>query len=373
MNTKAIRFEQNGRVFYSVVLPASEAVRLTQVDIWDPDNPNAGYQRAPSEARKRQIGQFLTHKDSILPIGGLVNARPLNDQGNTYGTVLRFDREVGDDTISYGTLHLPEKDHSLYVVDMQHRLGGLEWAMKQEDNKTIGSYPVVMTIADGMPRIEEVEQFDLINTTQKKVNTALARRLKSEMSGIDRHKQALIEQGREWEAKGPRIVDMLNKTPGIWLGRIQPPNKSKKDMPTAVIRETSFVTSLKPVLLTPFFVRHKEKDIAELLGMYWEAVQQIFPECFRNPEDYVLQKTPGIFSMHELAPDVFELARDKGPITVETLAKCLGPLKDIDTPSSNFWHRDNEDGAARFGSMKGFRILASMLRQNLPDLMLHGG
>src|SRR3990172_885918 len=102
--TKAIRYIQNGRVFYSVVLPASEAVELTQVDVWDPDNPDSGYQRAPSEARKRSIGQYILEPNSILPIGGLVNARPQSPNGadeTTYGSVLKFEKLAGDENFAF--------------------------------------------------------------------------------------------------------------------------------------------------------------------------------------------------------------------------------------------------------------------------------
>ncbi len=366
--TPAIRFIQNSRIFYVAAIPAAKLVELAKVDVWDPAHPDRGYQRAPSRARKRAIGRYVMRPDAIMPIGGLVNARPINeDQEDAYGTVLQFEPQTDLGNIQVGTLVIPDKAKPLYIVDMQHRLGGFEWALEQEGGERLADFPLVVTIADGLSRLEEVDQFDLINTTQKKVRTDLARRLKVvQAKDLDR-RLALDEQGKLWEAKGPVIADILNKGDGVWHHRILPPNKSKRDMPSMIIRETSFVTSLKPVLQTPYFVRQTEEHAAELIGRYWEAIRRVFPEAFQFPEHYVIQKTPGVFSLHELAPEVFELARDRGNVDVDTLYDVLKPLEEVDG-GSEYWRSDNEDGAAQFGSMKGFRILASQLRQFLPQL-----
>jgi len=367
-HVKAIRFVQNKRVFYSAVFPAADLVSLTKVDVWDPDHPLAGYQRAPSKTRKRQIARYLAGEDAILPIGGLVNARPPEDEDaeEQYGKVLIFNQEAGNDQIAYGELTIPKEALPLFIVDMQHRLGGFEEAIESGD-PDIASFPVTVTISDGLSRLEEVDQFDLINTTQKKVRTDLARRLKVIQAKDYDHHLALDQKGKLWEAKGPVIADILNKQPGIWKGRILPPNKSKRDQPTMVVRETSFVTSLKPILQTPYFVRQNEEDSARLIFRYWEAMARVFPAAFQEPDQYVIQKTPGVFSLHELAPEVFELARDQGDVTESILFSVLKSLQDIDD-GAEFWNSENYEGAAQFGSMKGFRILASVLRQYLPNI-----
>jgi DGQHR domain-containing protein len=368
-STKAIKFVQNGRVFYVVAIPAAHLVRLTKVDVWDPANPLVGYQRAPSMARKRAIGRYAMRPDAIMPVGGLVNARPLSDEDaeDQYGTVLQFVPEWENGIVEVGQLTIPDEIEHLYIVDMQHRLGGYDWALEQEDGAMLSDFPLVVTIADGLSRLEEVDQFDLINTTQKKVRTDLARRLKVVQAKDPDHRLALDQQGKLWQAKGPVIADILNKGKGVWHERILPPNKSKRDMRSMIIRETSFVTSLKPVLKTPYFVRQQEEHAAELIRRYWEAIRRVFPEAFLNPDAYVIQKTPGVYSLHQLAPEIFELARDKGDVSTEALYEIASALAQVED-GSDFWHRENDEGAAQYGSMKGFRILASTLRQYLPSL-----
>jgi DGQHR domain-containing protein len=368
LKTPAIRFEQNGRIFYTAAIPAKKLVELSKVDAWESNQDVPGYQRAPKESRKRAIGRYALKPDAIMPVGGLMNARPADGPGEaTYGKVLHFDPSGPEGLITAGTLTIPDSALPLYIVDMQHRLGGYEWAMLEEGGEHLAGFPLVVTIADGLSKMEEVDQFDLINTTQKKVDTALARRLKTIQAKDLDHRLAFDEQGKLWEAKGPVIADRLNRNPGVWKGRILPPNRTKAQQPTMAVREASFVTSLKPILKTPYFVRQTEEHAAEMIARYWEAIRRVFPEAFVNPDGYVIQKTPGVFALHELAPEVFELARDKGELSVEGIHAIVQHLSEVDG-GSGFWEADNEDGAAIYGSMKGFRLLASHLRQLLPEI-----
>jgi DGQHR domain-containing protein len=363
---KAIRFVQNSRVFYTAVIPAGILISLSKVDVWDPDKPRSGYQRAPSNTRKREIGRYALRPDSIMPVGGLMNARSNNESQGSYGSVLSFEEEYLDGDISYGILSIPDEAIPLYIVDMQHRLGGYEWAIAQDAGGHLADFPLVVTIADGLSQMEEVDQFDLINTTQKKVRTDLARRLKSiQMLDLD-HRLALDQRGRLWEAKGPVIAEKLNSQPGVWFGRILPPNKTKSDQPTMAVRETTFVTSLKPILQTPYFIRQSEDHSAQLIGRYWEALHHLWPEAFVNPNASVIQKSPGVYSLHALAPEIFELVRDKGEVSEKNIYEVVKLLEGVG--GSEFWENTNYDGAAQYGSLKGFRILTSTLRQYLPNI-----
>ena len=364
---RAIRFVQNGRVFYAVVAPAGELVSRSKVDVWEADVPptDTGYQRAPSEERKRQIADYIGRPDSVLPAGGFANVRS-EDGSAAYGEVMRFEPDDGEDgSIQAGTLHIPG-DAPIWVVDMQHRLGGFEVALSKPDLQQLKDFPVVVTIADGFAKMEEVQQFELINTAQKKVRTDLARRLLS-IQAMDADKRlAMDKRGRLWEARGPLVADWLNTHDGVWKERIMPPNSSKKERPRAIIPETSFVTSLKPILQQPLFLRLSEEQSGEVLARYWGAIARVFPAAFAHPSEYVIQKTPGVFPFHALAPEIFELVRSRGrELSADNLFAELEPLAEL---GQNFWARDNDEGATQFGSMKGFRILAAELRSRLPHV-----
>jgi DGQHR domain-containing protein len=367
LRVRAIRFEQNGRVFYSAVIPAGEAIARSRVDVWsaDVDPDEAGYQRAPMKSRLREVASYVEGENAILPLGGLLNARARN--GSSYGQVLKFEPDSGDGAGQSGWLTIPETATPLEIVDMQHRLWGIRHAIEVDGRKDLEGFPVVVTIADGLSKMEEVEQFELINTTQKRVRTDLARRLMAfQAKDVDR-RVSLAGRGRLWEAKGPMVADWLNKNGEVWEGRIIPPNKSKTEMPRSVVRETSFVTSLKPILQAPIFQRMSEEHAATLVDRYWQAIRRVWPKAFEYPNEHVIQKTPGVFSLHMLFPEVFELVRaDSGrDLTADNILAAIRPWTEL---GEGFWEAGNEDGAARYGSMKGFSRLAQELREKLPEL-----
>jgi DGQHR domain-containing protein len=368
IKTKAIRFTQNGRVFYSTVLPANNLIEMSKVDVWQENNGEkvTGYQRAPSRTRKREIAYYAIRDDAVMPIGGLANSRSKKDEGS-YGDTLEFKVEYEIGNIAFGTLSITKESLPIYIVDMQHRLGGFEYAIKELEHAELKDYPLPITIADGLSLMEEVDQFDLINTTQKKVRTDLARRLKLIQSKDVDRRLRLDEKGSLWEAKGAAVASKLNKTEGVWKGKVMPPNASKKEYPNAVIKETSFVTSLKPILQGPYFSRLTEDHSAELIKRYWDAIAKLYPSAVKYSDKYVLLKTPGIFSLHMIAPEVFELARDKGTeLSVEIIHDILSNIKE--DFEEEFWESDSDEGAAVYGSMKGFKLLATRLKQSLPKL-----
>jgi DGQHR domain-containing protein len=367
LRMRAIRFEQHGRVFYETVMPAGELIRRSKVDIWraEDDQTEAGYQREPSRGRLREVANYVERDDSILPTGGLLNARSHN--GPAYGRVLKFEADAGEEgSIQSGWLTIPSSLKNLWTVDMQHRLGGLHLAIDADNREDLADFPMVATIADGLSKLEEVEQFDLINTTQKKIRTDLARRTMS-IRAQDRDKRREFDRkGRLWEARGPMIVDWLNRSSEVWKEKIIPPNAGKKEWPEGIIRETSFVTSLKPILQTPLFVRTPDEQVAIVIDRFWTAVKLVFEEAFGNTDGSVIQKTPGIFSLHTMVPEVVEVLRSRGqPTTSENIVEVITRWAEL---GADFWDRDNEEGAARFGSMKGFSILAADLRDKLPEL-----
>lgn len=371
LRVRAIRFEQHGRVFYSVVIPAGDIIGRSMVDEWSADvaDEDAGYQRAPMGTRLRAVANYMGEPEAVMPVGGLLNARAEAD--GAHGDVLKFEPDKDESgPIQAGWLTVPSSATPLYIVDMQHRLLGINRAIVDDGREDLADFPMVLTIADGLSRIEEIEQFELINTTQKKVRTDLARRLMSiQMSDPDTALK-YDQKGKKWEARGPKIADWLNHNSEVWRDGIMPPNKTKKDMPGTLTRETSFVSSLKPILQTPVFQRTDDEHVAIFIDRYWTAIKSVWPRAFREPQDHVIHKTAGVYSLHMLMPEVVELVREKhgmdlkSVLTVENFTHAMTPWRsDL---SEEFWARDAEDGAAQYGTgMGAFGRLAATLRSRL--------
>jgi uncharacterized UPF0160 family protein len=79
-------------------------------------------------------------------------------------------------------------------------------------------------------------------------------------------------------------------------------------------------------------------------------------------------KTPGVFSLHRLAAFILRVCDKEGlPFSAASFRRILSDL-DPDFLSGEFWKSDNtKNGAAAYGSMKGFAVLTDMMQAALFD------
>ncbi len=357
LRVPAMRIEQGDKALYLTFLRAKEVVDgVTQVDAWSPDN-RAGYQRMPVQARFRKIARYVMGKEGTRPL--LPQAVVLNQRDTD--RPLKF---VATDGGPFGMLEV-KQNQKLWEVDGQHRLGGLRVAV--EENPTLGEYPVPVVITEGLSRLEEAVLFFVVNTNQKRVPTDLAQRLIEQQMKDPDLKMQIVAGGKDWIPKGVKVVDaILAKSGHPWEGKIAIPGTKTEG---ALTKQVSFVSSLKP-LLTSIYGSVEPEEIAQLVIRYWQAIESVYPDAIADPEEHVIQKTVGIFPLHAIAPEIFDMVRTgHGKITVDALKEVIAELdknlsKDY-TGGSDFWHR--EDGeAAKYGSQKGFRMLADILREHLP-------
>jgi DGQHR domain-containing protein len=269
------------------------------------------------------------------------------------------------------TLDLPD-DATLWIVDGQHRVYGLDRAIKEFDLGYLNDFILPVVIVEFASIEDEANQFRIINETMKKVRTDLARRILAlRAAGLGREgRRELRQSGRLWEANAVEVLKILSTDEASpWVDRIQSPNSRKS--PHQVVRELSFTTSLKPILTEKPYRLLTPEQVAKLLIAYWRAWQSLVPEAFEDPLDYVLMKTPGVFSLHELAYYVLEVlrARDIPRPTEDDFRDILKDLGEYVT--APYWTKHNEHGAAMAGSMKGFSILADAMQEEL-ELAGHG-
>ncbi|MAE11427.1 MAG: hypothetical protein QGI51_06170 [Dehalococcoidales bacterium] len=82
----------------------------------------------------------------------------------------------------------------------------------------------------------------------------------------------------------------------------------------------------------------------------------------------MIQKTPGLFSIHILAGALLEELRFNG-ISDPSIDDFKNILCDFgDNISPDYWINDNADGAAMAGSMKGFNLIAEDMIERLTDV-----
>jgi len=356
----AFRFQQGERTLYVFSPRAGDLLKLVKVDTWDPDrdekDPEQGYQRQPTRSRCFAMARYLTGREPIVPLTILMSARK----------PLKFEEQ---DKHS-GMLTIPQNALPLYVVDGQHRLCGFKYLIEEAARPEFADFILPVTVVEGLQKFDEMMQFYIINTTQKGIRTDLVRRLLLQQVQDPERRRELVFEGREWEARAAQVTAVLNsRKDSVWHGRIQAPNAPR--LGTEVVKETSFGTSLKPVLNTDSFTGQLPiDDVAELLTDYWNAWRSLCSDAFAEPREYVIQKTPGVFALHMVAPRVFQLCHAENDFSTAQMEKILRRARVEGQPiSSEFWA--SEGGrAAEFGSMKGFRLLADLILEELPGVRI---
>jgi DGQHR domain-containing protein len=348
MKIKVQPFKQEGTQLYSGVMRAEDLVRIGQVDVYRMEGgSHEGYQRMPEPSRTRLVAQYLKNDSKpLLPTSVLLS----------YRGKLELDGEY---------LEIPDGE-KVYIVDGQHRVYGIQRAIEELGLERLRDYEVPVAIIENPKTEEEANQFRVINETMKKVRTDLARRLlalKYSKAGTQGRREIRLA-GRVWEASAAEIIEVLSRDKdGPWVGRIQPPNSKK--VGSHVIRELSFSTSLKPIVSRRPYSEWQPGRVADRLKLFWSTVEELVPEAFDKPEEYVLQKTPGVFSMHVLAFAVFEELRVNGigDPSVDDFKNILEDLGEYVT--AEYWKNDNPEGAAMAGSMKGFNLIAEDMIEQL--------
>lgn len=354
----AIQIAQSGKRMFLTYMRGKDVVNgISKPDAWTPHN-KTGYQRVPVQSRFRKIARYLMGKegaDPLLPQAVLLNVR---DKG------MKFIPTNGQEV---GILEIPESV-TLYEVDGQHRFGGIRYAVEQDPKLAEFQVPVVIT--EGLPLLNEAVLFFLVNTEQKRVSTDLAQRLIEQQMEDEGLRLQIVASGKDWIPKATKIVDSLLSAPdNPWTNKIGIPGLKISKVP---MKQVSFVSSLKPILTNPIYGHLEPEDMGKLLLRYWEALNEVYSEAIADPEEHVIQKTAGVFPLHTIATEVFEMVRTAhGRITKEALVEVFREMdasisKEFDG-GSLFWHRRDGE-AGKYGGAKGFRIIADILRQHLPKM-----
>jgi DGQHR domain-containing protein len=315
------------------------------------------YQRQPQDPRINQLATDLRRDRTDLPTAVLLNIRT----------------RAARSAVMEGRLEIAGLS-KFHVVDGQHRVLALAKLM-HEDPERWAHFQIPFVCMVGGDEEEEMNQFYIVNSTAKSVKTDLALTLLRTRADADADVyEQLQERGRAWQVDGQRLVETLASSSPIWRYRIRLPSMDKGE---TTIPSASMVTSLKPLLASPYFGGLKTEEQLRVLGAYWEGIREVLRPAFDDPTEYVIQKGLGVIVMHALLPDVLERIRSRGSQTVEfgsyvdLLREPLARLEGENSAGEpvnglEFWASGTSGAAGSYSSSAGRRVLAAKLRQLLP-------
>lgn len=303
---------------YVTSLPARELLKRTIIFKRTPSRRN-GYQREIPDVRlgkgKTGIPGYLLKQMGIFPTSILVNIRK--------GSKIKFTSalEIAE-KIQLGILTVSD-DAKWYVIDGQHRIEGLKKAIREE--KELREFPLIITFTNE-DLFFEMLIFYIVNNRIKSVPTDLAYRIlqtmyydvkapkwieKEILTGADRRK-----------AKAAEIVDFLNlDIENPFKGRVQEVGETKKKI--HLTTDGTLARYVAEVFRERTFLGMNERNVADLLAMYWIALKQLYPLCFDKHDDYLLLSTLGLSSLMRLFPVIYGYISQDNDVSTKNMHRYL--------------------------------------------------
>jgi DGQHR domain-containing protein len=338
------------RELYLGLAIASEIVRYYKIDQYQKgeDGKYKGHQRILSEPRSKKFAQYLEN-GGIFHQTILVNIRKKSN--------VEF-KNIKD---SYGLLNI-KSNEGLWVVDGQHRVGGLKKLLEGKPDMSDIKVPILIMV--GVPEESEATEFLIVNKTQKGVKASLADALI--VNRVSEKDLPLLQFAGIKVAKDElkvlfNVTEKLNKIKeSTWKNKISmegvDPEKS------STINQKSFIDSLKlfrkdAVMEANF---DSEQKLTKLLIEYWKGISLLCPKATKTQtcDEYVLMRTAGVFIMHRLLPTV--VVKCKGNYSASNIKKILSKIesmKDLD------WH--NEEEIAKGSGQKWFAYWYDIFKDEL--------
>jgi len=336
----AVEYHVSGKVFYLGLISAKDFVGNYEVDAHSLASPE-GYQRVHKGIRSKRFMNFVAKHEGFFHQTVLVNVRNVDQ--------ISFTPFQSTD---FGTLTINEK---FYVVDGQHRIGGIKALLEGEAGDKYENLPVPILVMTGAPRKEEALQFFLVNHTQEGVraelgDTLIAKVIDRDKLTEDFQRDVLGSRGKiPLTQQAVELCEELNKNPAsIWKDRIAYAQE-KLDEKTA-ITQRGFTQSLKEVLrqITTQAIFGDENlpdALVNPLIDYWGAIHELCPEATGDGfKEHVLMKTTGAYIMHQLFPNVVLTC---GPSIHKAKMKQI--LQNIEEMNDDDWHSDGDIGRSGAG------------------------
>ena len=344
---------QNGTTYYVGVAKVGAILQNYAVDVWSPAN-QGGYQRDVSKPRARAFGRFIAKG------------------GNSPATILINVRDV--DLVERGGMVELPTEHKAWLVDGQHRVVGLSEVQNEFPHVLDVEFPVIIT--NFRDSYDEAMNFLIFNKTQKGVRPDLAERIIQE--AIEKRGKVKLTNDREqgviprsilsdleWRPKATNIMDRLNADErSAFYQRVRFPNSPKGE---TVVNEISITDSLKPILKDEILGDFNTENLASALINYWGAIKSLCPDAFDNHAEYVIQKTTGVFALHQVFTTVARYCRRSDgamDLREETILGVLSQVPEQFAPE--FWHSDGTAGLMG-SSRKSYAAVAGLIRDAIAE------
>jgi hypothetical protein len=255
----------------------------------------------------------------------------------------------------------------------------LEKLVTEPGGETWKDFQIPFVCMLGATEEEEMDQFYIVNSKAKSVRTDLAYELLTQRANNDEAvMKGLVERGQEWQVKAQMVVEKLAEDSPVWKGRIRFASMEEED---TIMPSASMVTSIKPLLGSPFFKVVSVDDQVKIIDAFWRGLRDLLQDAFDHPNEFSLQKGVGVIVMHTVLVQVMEIVRARGlsPIEPQSYSDVMRePLRLLTgedaefNPVSglDFWRVAPKGAAGQYSSSAGRRVLISRINALLPSVQV---
>jgi len=360
LNVHVIKIIQHQIPIFLTKFSAKELVKISKVAVWSIKH-RKNYQRPIHRLRVDNAATYIKTSDSLFPQSILLNSR----------LKVKFRKISQTGSTEFGTLAIPT---TLWVVDGQHRLMAIKTAM--EDISTLESFPIPVSIINVNKKTEQ-KLFYIINERQKGVKTDLVQQLIWSMAKMD-PKQAptllLLEGKKYFMGLAVPVVEALNKkSSSPWKGKVRLAYESKKSKYQAP--QNLMVRAIGWILQHRTTISDKNMliDFSNRLISYWNAIKEIYPTAFKNPDMYTIQRSAGINCFSKIFPNIEAICEEKNDVSKKSMKKVLQQVKknldksDRRHKGSLFWHKIDGNDKAKSTNMKSVNELVQIMLRGIKN------
>ena len=355
-------------------IPASVIIPNIFIPYDEPSNPD-GYQREKNVKRITALGKSLIKTNINFPTSIVVNIR----------------NEEAQNAIEKGKfIYRPEFHREFVVMDGQHRLLSMQYAIENCDDKERIDYlnaiefTVTVTFTENI--LFEMQMFQDINDNAKpipalnKVNLMLKRITKTD----EELATSLENKGENWKIIAGRVAEeLVEDTNSVWYKRIKFP-ASKVLSPNVTLHAIS--RYFGEVIKSPKVAMKgskKQRYSAEIINAYWDGFRNAFPHMFdENAGKYTVQSSLGCHIIMKLWPLISEWILDNDklenknlreaqtyePAFEHLLKNCKGTnVSGKPVHGHLFWLRGKEGYVGAYSSEGGKKILFDQLSKFFID------
>lgn len=305
--------------FYITKMLANELVELVNVTPRSANNPEA-IQREESKKRIKEISHYCSDPDATFPtpiIVSIYEEADITKKDFIFQINTNSGRKIGE------------------VIDGQHRLKGI----KESNYADRFELPVILMF--NLTEQEKAYVFSIINSKQTKVSSSLI----YDLFALSRH--------RSPQKSAHEIARAFNNDlESPFYGRLKMLGKKQKDQEIAILSQGTFVKYLIELLskdpdhdyrkskqgipldsnnnlpLRIYFIENKDEIILKILLNLFQALKDVFPKYWENPDNNILWKTTGYTAIMKSFNDLYEIGDTKNDLSYDFFRQAFEIFKD---------------------------------------------